>query len=433
MGPLAEAPGQEDFFLLSFGVVGQILFKLHPLKIQLPQDGFEQGLVDCPRLDKIVQTAPEGGGVLGNVGDHQSRGGGTGAALEQILPQKELEETALPAAVGSRQGQALPLLQGKGDGGTVPVPQYRLGTLRHHLGVVGQRGEFQALRLLQVLAQGGLFGDGLLLPGLDIFGPLHHLGRFMPHEAPVIGVAADLGCLHPVRPVRAPPGRLLEAADVFFQPGVLLQLCLLTALEVFKPGGEGPALDLDGGAVQGEDVIHTAVQEPAVVGDQDKTFLPSEIGRDQGTALGIQVVGGLVDEEEMSLVEEERRQQDLALLPAGEGGEGPLQDLRLHVQQSQLPQKFPFLGLRTDFLQDSLGELVFVRDGVGEVVKDHGVGDPALVFVLPLQQPQKGGFPPAVAAYEAQLPAAVQLEGDVVEDGVEAPGIGEAEVFYFDH
>ena len=143
----------------------------------------------------------------------------------------------------------------------------------------------------------------------------------MAHEALVIG--PGFGRLHPVGPDGGPPGGLLEAAHVLPEAVVLGLLELLEAVKVLLPGGVISRLDLDVRPVQGQDVVHAAVQEAAVVGHQDKAPLPLEVGRNQLPPLGVQVVGGLVNKGEAPLPEEQGRQEDLGPLPVGEGGEGP--------------------------------------------------------------------------------------------------------------
>lgn len=70
-------------------------------------------------------------------------------------------------------------------------------------------------------------------------------------------------------------------------------------------------------------MVYTAVQKTAVVGHQDEPLFSVEIGGHHRPRAGIQMVGGLVDEQKMALVQKQRRQQDLGLLSVGEGGKGP--------------------------------------------------------------------------------------------------------------
>ena len=162
---------------------------------------------------------------------------------------------------------------------------------------------------------------------------------------------------------------MLQLLYLLLQLPVPGQLKVLPALEVFQPGGEAAALHLDVGAVYGQYVVHAAVQEAAVVGDQDEAFFLLEVGGDKLPAPAVQMVGGLVDKQEVSGIKEQSGQQGLGPLPAGETGKGPLQDLILHLQQGELPLKFPVLPLGTHLGEQLPGGPACVLQGIGEVVE----------------------------------------------------------------
>ena len=135
----------------------------------------------------------------------------------------------------------------------------------------------QRLLALQVVQQGLLFLDGLLPPGLDVLGALHHLGGLGADKAAVRGMRADLGGLHAVRPVRLLPARLRKARDFALQARVLLQLELVARVAVEAPGAVVALLHLDALAVEGEDVVAGAVEQRAVVRDEDEPLLRRKI------------------------------------------------------------------------------------------------------------------------------------------------------------
>ena len=288
----------------------------------------------------------------------------------------------------------------------------------------------QRLGRLGIFQQAGLFLDGLLLAGLDGFGALHHLGGLVPHIA-LVGGALFAG-LHPVGPDGGPPGRLFQTPDVPAQPFILGLFQGLPLLEVGKPGGKVPALDLDAGPVEGEDVVDAAVQETPVVGDEDEALLFLQVGRHHGPRPGVEVVGGLVDEQKVPLVQKQAGQQDFGLLPVGEAAEGPLQHVGPDREQGELPFQLPAVRAGADAAQHLPGGAVRVGDGVGEIVERDRGADGAAVFVLPPQQPEKGGLAAPVAADEAQFPAGVQPEADVFKNGVIAGRIRKTQVFDLD-
>lgn len=105
-----------------------------------------------------------------------------------------------------------------------------------------------------------------------------------------------------IRPGRCALGGLLQAADLLLQTPALSQLEGLLPLEIHQPGGKITALNIDICPVQGQNMVDAAVQKAAVVGDQKKSPLPLQVGGHQGPARRVQVVGGLVDEQEPPLV-----------------------------------------------------------------------------------------------------------------------------------
>ena len=247
---------------------------------------------------------------------------------------QQFQKAALAAAVSPVQEDPLSLPDVEGyrrtDGLSV-IEDGHLGKRGKGVRMVFQWIDLQGFRSLCVLQQAGFLQECLLLPLFYGFGTLHHLCRFVPHIALVS--RADLGGLHPVRPDGGAPGGLLQAADVFFQPLVLRQFKFLLAAEILHPGGKIPALDVDGRPVERQDVVHTSVQEPAVVGHQDKSFLFLQIPGDLLPCGGVQVVGGLVDQEKMPLVQEKGRQECLGLFPVGKSLKGSPQYLCIHVQK----------------------------------------------------------------------------------------------------
>ena len=162
-----------------------------------------------------------------------------------------------------------------------------------------QPGEPQGFRGFPIFQQPRLFLQGLFLPGGQGFRPLHHFSGLVADKALVI--RAGFGCLHLVGPGAGAPGGLLEALDVLPEPVVFRLLELLLTFKILPPGAVVSALDLNIRPIQRQNVIHAVIQKAAVVGDQDKAPLPPEIGGGQRPALGVQVVGGFVNQREAPL------------------------------------------------------------------------------------------------------------------------------------
>ena len=175
-------------------------------------------------------------------------------------------------------------------------------------------------------------------------------------------------------------------------------------------------------------MVDAPVQKGPVVGDQEKAPLPGQVVPHQGPSGGVQVVGGLVNEEEAVVPEEEEGQEEPGPLPVGEGGKGPVQHPLLQAQQPQLLHQPPLLQLRAQGLRHRPSLRLRVGHLKGKVVKGLRGGDGAGIPPLPQEQPQQGGLAPAVAADEPQPPVGVQLEGEVLKDRLKAALIGEAQV-----
>ena len=247
--------------------------------------------------------------------------------------------------------------------------------------MVGQRVQLQCIAALDVLQQRGLLLDGVLLPPFQIFSPLLHTPGLLGDEVAAThgvgepldlgGVFSDLRVLHPVGPVAGLPRRLLQPSDLLFEPLILRQLKGVLPPLVLVPRGKISLLHLDAAAVDGQDVIHTAVQKGTVVGHQQEALFAAEIAAHQRPPHLIQMVGGLVDEKKAVFPGKEHGQQELGLLAAGQRGKGTVQCVLRYLQRRQLPQEPPRGHVGTDALQQLHGTQRRILHGVGEVVEAH--------------------------------------------------------------
>ena len=154
-------------------------------------------------------------------------------------------------------------------------------------------------------------------------------------DARIAGV--EFALFSPVAPIRGAARSLCQPGGLFFQLGLLRPLKLVLPVAVLLPGAEIPRLYLDVRPVEREDMVHAAVEQGAVVGDQDKPLFPVQIPAHGVARLLVQMVGRLVDEQEPVLVEEQGRQQHLGLLAVAQGTKRAVQHLRIHPQQGQFP------------------------------------------------------------------------------------------------
>ena len=142
---------------------------------------------------------------------------------------------------------------------------------------------------------------------------------------------------------------------LLFEPLILRQLKGVLPPLVLVPRGKIPLLHLDTAAVDGQDVIHAAVQKGAVVGHQQEALFAAEIAAHQRPPHLIQMVGGLVDEKKAVFPGKEHGQQELGLLAAGQRGKGTVQCVLRHLQRRQLPQEPPRSHVGADALQQLHG------------------------------------------------------------------------------
>ncbi len=91
-------------------------FKLYPGKVQLAQNGQQQRFVGVPLPDKVMQASSEVTGVLGNIGDGETRELRERAVPGNLLAHQQLQQSALSATVAAGQGHTVSRLQSKGQG-----------------------------------------------------------------------------------------------------------------------------------------------------------------------------------------------------------------------------------------------------------------------------------------------------------------------------
>lgn len=115
MGFLAQTGSDEDLFLLAATVVFHGLFELASIKIQLSQDGLEQGLIQTQVFGVLIQAARKMGSILADQGDFYAAGHVKLAGKTQVLTADQLDDTGLAAAVFSLEGDLFTAPYGKGN------------------------------------------------------------------------------------------------------------------------------------------------------------------------------------------------------------------------------------------------------------------------------------------------------------------------------
>ena len=231
------------------------------------------------------------------------------------------------------------------------------------LGFIGRNGRGKTTLLRLLLGEGEYPYEGKIIAGLpfDYFPyPVAHgdwLTMEVLHEH--CGQAGDWQLL----------GSLLQALDFFFQAQVLFLLKGIPPGLVLPPGRKAAALDFRPAFVQGQDMIHTAIQKGPVVGNQDLAPFPRQPAGYLPPGFPVQMIGGLINQVETVFPEEEGRQQRLGLLPLGEAVKGPPLGFLRKAQKPKLPQQLPVPGLPAVLLQHLHGQPVPMGHRVREIVK----------------------------------------------------------------
>ena len=105
-----------------------------------------------------------------------------------------------------------------------------------------------------------------------------------------------------------------------------------------ESGGHG-LVDLD-------DLGGNPVQEIAVMGDHDhSTFVIQQISLQPGDGVHVQMVGGLVQDDQLRPLQKELAQSHPGLLAAGKGGHGLLEFRLREAQSFQHADDFAFIGI----------------------------------------------------------------------------------------
>src|SRR5690625_1510184 len=167
-------------------------------------------------------------------------------------------------------------------------------------------------------------------------------------------------------------------------------------------------------ALEGEDVGGDAVEEPAVVGDDDGA--PGEVEErllERAQGVDVEVVRRLVEEDEVSAGLEELGQVDPVPLAAGEDA-----DLLLLVRAAEVEPGAVGAGVDPDLPEfdlvlapgDLLPDALLAIEGITALIdisKFDGRADlegPGITLLLPGDHPEQGRLTGAIGSYYADYP-----------------------------
>ncbi len=365
------------------------------------------------------------------------------AGAEQ-LPRKRLEcsrqqtgQGGLAVSVGAEEGDAVVLVDAETE-----AAKHRPLLIVPHRGVVeahqggARRGRFQE-------AEGRL--------------PLPH--RY-------VNRAEALEHLQPALRLSRLGGLGAEPVHERLHPllcGFLLSPMGLALLEPHGPGADkgfvSPRVHLELLVVEVKDAVHRDIQEPAVVAHHEQGVgIVFKVALQPRRGLQIQVVGGLVQEQQVRGAKEHRRQGHPHAPPAGEGVEGTMLGGFVETEPGQDGGGAGLGGMGVDGLESFVdfgdarrvgapveltsqtvqlrvrpegrleGGLLSPRGVLGKH-PDPGFGAqvnrPAVELGLPQYQPNEGGLSGAVGPDEPHLVSGRHVGGGVVEQGPAAQTKGD--------
>ena len=274
-------------------------------------------------------------------------------------------------------------------------------------------------------------------------------------EQRLVAVQASLGLGATALGVRPHPLELLLDRALARRLGLLLHLESLLLLR--QPGGvvalEGEAL----AAVELEDPVRDVVEEVAIVGDRhDRALVVGEVLLEPRHGLGVQVVGRLVEQQQVGLGQQQPRQGDAPPLAAAQVGDrriagwaaqrvhrlvehrvelpraggvdlvlqlGELVRGLVGVVHRQLVEAVQEVAHRTHAVLDvAANVLALVQVRLLRQQADGGAGRElglaAVVLVDAGHDPEQRGLAGAVESEHADLGAGEEAEVDVLEDGL---------------
>jgi hypothetical protein len=329
--------------------------------------------------------------VLVEVGDLQVGAMLHLAGLRGQLAEQQLEQRGLAAAVGADHADLVPAQDGGAEAG-------HRGHAVPGVGEVGGGDDLAPAQLGRLDGHGG--GAQLAAAQAALAAQFHQRA----HAALVAGAAG----LHALADPRLLLGQLLVEQRVL----LLLRLAQLLAQGQVAVVAVGPAGQP--AAVQLDDAGGEPAQERAVVGDeqdraviaQQEVFKPVDGGQ-------VEVVGGLVQQQHIRLVDQRAGQQGAALLAAGQVVEARVGiEAQPHHRLVGAVRDLPVVAaavLRD--LQHSAGQ--FTRDRLGQRAHPDAVlnGDHAAVRLFGAgQQAEQGGLALAVAADQGDALPALDLQ-----------------------
>ena len=229
-----------------------------------------------------------------------------GAGIRLDAPEQQVDERGLAAAVGADDADLVAALD---HGRQIVDDRFFVVAVAPGIGQVFGHDHMLA-------GAGGVLGNDI--GGAAAFAPFGALG---PHgleraHAPFVAGAPGLDAL--ANPDFFLGQALVEQGVGLFLVGQHLFLALDEGVVIARPGGELAAIQIDDAGGQ-------ILQEGAVMGDEQQRTVPGQQHfLELGDGRDIQMVGGLVEQQQVGFLHQRAGQQHAAFLPARQGFELPV-------------------------------------------------------------------------------------------------------------
>ena len=119
-------------------------------------------------------------------------------------------------------------------------------------------------------------------------------------------------------------------------------------------------------------MIHTPIQETPVMGHQNKSLPFSQILRYNLSAMCIQMIGRLIDQQKMSFIQKQCCKKDFRLFSVGKRLKRTPKHFFIHFQSVKFLPYLPLFCLRTHLIQDFHRPLFCIFYRIRKIIKPNG-------------------------------------------------------------
>ncbi|HCJ89557.1 MAG TPA: hypothetical protein DHV94_09135 [Clostridiales bacterium] len=305
MRRLAQRPRQQDFLPLSLAHFLQIVSKQLAWAVHVPQNRLEERFVHLRIADEVAQTAAQIIHPLPHGRERHTRRNADIPRQRVTFAQNPFEDAGLSAPVRADKRQPLALTQRKPHvfaDCPIPVANRAVFHRNQHVFRMRQRRHAQHTDLLDVFQQRLLFLDGAFLPHLRCFRAFHHPLRCRTEETPVneavvFLIRMALVFLRAIAPFRRFARCGFQLLDFFAERVVPGGFGFVFAVQACFKRVVISLHDVGVRLVQADHMVNRAVEEGAVMADEQKAVFAAQVVCEHCTTGCVEGIGGFVDEQ----------------------------------------------------------------------------------------------------------------------------------------